>query len=216
MKKLFVWDFHGTLEKGNEHAVLELINVVLEKAGYDRRLTVAENAKLYGVKLWEYFAYLLPHESESVHRKLQNDFLADEKRCIKSINEHMAPNDHAHDVLVAIQKAGHDQIVISNAYEDTVSMFISFAGLSDFFPPGKYFSTNAHVSHNLTKHNLLEQYLYGKHFDIIVAIGDLPKNLEFAKERAAVTYLYAHPGREFKDFPATHKIHDLREVLKEI
>ena len=36
--KLFVWDFHGVLEKGNDLAVLDITNKVLEQAGYSERL----------------------------------------------------------------------------------------------------------------------------------------------------------------------------------
>lgn len=56
--KLFVWDFHGTLEKDNEHAVMEISNKVLENLGYTQRLSKEDNLMLYGKKWADYFEYL--------------------------------------------------------------------------------------------------------------------------------------------------------------
>lgn len=64
--KLFVWDFHGVLEKGNGNVVLEITNRALEMHGHSRRMTEKESKFLSG-RLWcDYFAYLIPelHEHE--------------------------------------------------------------------------------------------------------------------------------------------------------
>jgi hypothetical protein len=34
-KVLFVWDFHGVLEKGNVYAAKEACNLILERVGMD-------------------------------------------------------------------------------------------------------------------------------------------------------------------------------------
>ena len=73
MKKLFVWDFHGTLEKGNELAALEISNLVMAEHGYYERFTTGDAYTLYGKKWYEYFEYLLPDEAHEVHVKLQHD-----------------------------------------------------------------------------------------------------------------------------------------------
>lgn len=67
-----------------------------------------------------------------------------------------------------------------------------------------------------TKHDKLKKYIIDKKFDHFVAIGDAPKDLEFVQEYPSTTYLYAHPGWNFRDYPATYKIRDLREILKEL
>lgn len=38
--KLFIWDFHGVLEKGNDDAVVEITNLALRRHGYSRELTL--------------------------------------------------------------------------------------------------------------------------------------------------------------------------------
>ncbi len=56
--KLFVWDFHGTLEKGNEYAVLEMSNIILEKHGHKERFTELQCRELYGKKWYEFFEFM--------------------------------------------------------------------------------------------------------------------------------------------------------------
>lgn len=36
---LFVWDFHGVLEKDNEKAVVDISNQVLSEAGFKEKFT---------------------------------------------------------------------------------------------------------------------------------------------------------------------------------
>lgn len=53
--KLFVWDFHGVLEQGNEDAVLVISNQILHNFGYTEQFTPAQNRQLYGRKWYEYY-----------------------------------------------------------------------------------------------------------------------------------------------------------------
>lgn len=69
--KLFVWDFHGVLEKDNEKAVIDISNQVLKRAGYKERFTDKDNERLYGVKWYQYFEDLLPGLSNEGHLSLQ-------------------------------------------------------------------------------------------------------------------------------------------------
>jgi len=39
-KILFVWDFHGVLERGNEYAVQDVCNRVLKEFGINRHATI--------------------------------------------------------------------------------------------------------------------------------------------------------------------------------
>ena len=74
--KLFIWDFHGTLEKGNERGVIALSNEALKRRGYTERFSEDHIQKLYGRKWHEYFAFLLPHEIPATHLSLQQDCIA--------------------------------------------------------------------------------------------------------------------------------------------
>ena len=216
MRKLFIWDYHGTLERGNEDVVLEYTNLALERMGYQRRLTREENLKLYGIAWYKYFEYLLPEETHQQHLAIQDMCLKIEHERPETWDRYLKPNDGLHEVVSAIHASIHDQIIISNTEEHVIGRFVNAIGLDPYFPEGKYFATNTHLGARETKHDKLKRYLIGREFDHFVAIGDGPKDLEYVQEYPNTTYLYAHPGWKFRDYPATYRIHDLREVLKEL
>ncbi len=216
MKKLFVWDFHGTLEKGNERSARAYIDMVLEAEGYERRITGEEEHLLYGRKIFDYFAYLCPGESDERYMELQDIFLNMEHTHPHILQSNILPNDGAHEVIKAISESLHEQIIISNVEVSMLAVFIHAVGLESYFPEGTAFATNTHRGAQFTKHDMLKTYIMGKQFDHFVAIGDAPKDLDYVEEYPHTTYMYAHPGNEFRDYTATHMIRDLREVLKEI
>ncbi len=212
--KLFIWDFHGTLEKGNERAVIELSNEALARRGYAERFDDAHVSSLYGIKWHEYFAHILPHEPTAIHLQLQEDAIALGRKQPETISRYIAPNDHVTEVLAAIKET-HDQILISNASPVHIVKFLHLIGLQNFFPEGKYFGTDSHHPDAKTsKQDIAEEYIAGKKFDRIIAIGDSPQDMIPLPD--AVHYLYAHPNKAFKESIATYRIHDLRDVLREL
>ncbi len=214
--KLFVWDFHGTLEKGNENSVLEISNKVLADFGYRERFNKEDNLALYGVKWFKYFEYLLPNENENVHFELQKACMDFEKKHPEIIVKNIKPNDHAIFVLDAISKK-HEQILVSNMANFALERFISAIGINRFFLSDKAFATNSQFKKKTkTKKDLLKEFLRGRDFDSIIIIGDTRADMEMAQVAGGITYLYAHPGRQQVDFPANYKISDLRKVLKEV
>lgn len=220
MKKLFVWDFHGTLEKGNEFAVIEITNNALEKHGFTERLNPADAIMLYGLKWHEYFEYLLPNESHETHVELQNT-------CFKwpdvfgIIDKYLQPNDHALAVLDDIQAAGHDQILISNTSADALPQFVRLARMDNFFNTTNMFAVMAHAKEvKRTKMHVLEEYLAAKPFvyDEVISIGDSRNDAALISATQGKAFLYRHPGLAMEKDLDAHiaPIMDLREVLKEI
>lgn len=216
MKKLFVWDFHGTLEKGNERAVLEYVNMVLVQRGEAKRISYEECKALYGKKLWEFFQSLFPDRSKQECMELQQDFLVAEHQHPEILMSYIRPNDGMMDVLDAISNSTHEQLLLSNTEISMLLPFIQSVGIEKYFPDGRRFATNAHEGQQTTKRNLLDDFVVGRSFDHIVAVGDSPHDLSLAEGLDATTYLYAHPGWDFRDYDATYCIRDLREILREI
>jgi phosphoglycolate phosphatase-like HAD superfamily hydrolase len=211
MGKLFVWDYHGTMETGNDEAVREYTNAILKKNGYARRLTVREAAILTGKQWWEYFSHLLPDESKSAWRNL-------EKECVELVAarpnivaRHIKPNYGVHEVLQKIAGAGYDQIIISNSHPEAMRMFLDTIRIREFFPVGKAFGIAANGT-TRTKKQALDDFMQGKSYSAVVAIGD-----NYFDMIGTVNYLYAHEGREHKacDIPHT-KIRSLSTILREI
>ena len=214
--KLFVWDFHGVLEKGNENAVLAISNGVLKNFGYKERFTEQDNLKLYGVKWYKYFEYLLPKETEEKHFELQQACIEYEMSDPDIVERHILPNDHAHSVLEVISKT-HDQILVSNMSDIGLERFMNAVSVAEFFGKNKAYATNSHKKMlTLTKKELVSNYIRGKNFEKIIAIGDTAKDMEIGELPKTTTYLYAHPGRKYPKVKSHYKINDLREVLREL
>ena len=215
--KLFVWDFHGTLEKDNENAVLEISNKVLEKLGFKERLTKKDNLKLYGKKWYQYFEYLLPNESYKTHFFIQQKGIEYETDHPQIIDKHIKPNDHALDILEKIAKSDHHQILVSNMSDVALIRFMKSIKIVKFFPKNSAFATNSYKKKiTLTKKDILTKYLKGKKFDKVITIGDTEIDIEMGRAVGATTYLYAHPGKKFAKTDADYKIRDLKEILKEL
>ncbi|TSC77418.1 MAG: hypothetical protein G01um101433_613 [Parcubacteria group bacterium Gr01-1014_33] len=212
--KLFIWDFHGTLEKGNEHAVREITNRVLEEKGYNRSIDEKTNHHLYGKKWYEYFVHVLPEESEETHLQLQERCIAFQVEHPDIVPRHIRPNDHAKETLAEIRKK-HDQIIISHTPQKWLDMFIRVTGLMEFFPAGKCFGIDAHQPNfTRSKEEIAEEYLADKEFEKIIVIGDSPHDM-IPLENCA-RYLYAHEDKPFKECDADYRIRDLREILREV
>ena len=215
--KLFVWDFHGTLEQGNERAVLEITNQVLASFGHSKRLSEKDCYRLYGVNWYEYFAHVLPQEPLEYHLQLQEAAFLLSNHHPEILARHTRPNRHAYDVLQSIAAAGHEQVVISNTLPESLDLFLQAVAMKPYFPNGQALAVNSHDPQPArTKLDVLEEFLVGREYQGIVSIGDSPKDVELASVHGGVSYLYTHYGRPFRECNAQHRIRDLREVLKEI
>ncbi len=214
--KLFVWDFHGVLEKDNEKAVIEISNHVLAEAGYKERFTDEDNERWYGLKWYEYFERLLPNLSAEEHLKLQAACFKFAQENLAVLAKHVKPNDHAHEVLEHIARAGHQQIVISNSRQADLIWFLNAVGLRQFFDDAHIIGVNAHQTHQ-TKIDALKAHLKDSEFDQIIVVGDSEDDLKLGRAAQATTYFYKHPHRHHEDNElADHVIKDLRQVLGEI
>lgn len=214
--KLFVWDFHGVLEKDNDRAVLDISNRVLAAAGLAQRFSSEDNAKYYGLKWYEYFERLLPHLTHEEHLELQAACFAFMENNLHVIEQHIKPNDFAVEVLQAIRGAGHDQIVLSNTRPKDLDWFIHAVHLEEYFPVDKVVGVNAHQKHG-NKQDALREYVPGKNFVDLVIVGDSASDMRLQEVAGGTTYLYRHPHLPaLESVAADHSIGDLRKVLAEL
>ncbi|HIG92751.1 TPA: HAD hydrolase-like protein [Candidatus Woesearchaeota archaeon] len=214
---LFIWDFHGTLEKGNEWAVQEVTNLALESYGYRERLQEDHAYQLYGRNWYEYFQYLLPNEPHQRHIQLQETAFRISINRPDIIARYVKPNDHAREVLESIASSNQDQIVISRTLPESLAVFLEVVQMKDYFPEGSALAVNAHARETeRTKQDVLREFLNGRSYHKIVAIGDSPQDIQLTSVGGGVSYLYAHPVRTFPACSADYRIRDLREILREI
>lgn len=212
--KLFVWDFHGVMEKGNEWAAIEISNKVLELNGYKEQFSKDDALRLYGLKWFQYFADLLPNLTNEEHLKLQAACYEYAEKNLHILAKYIVANDHVIEVLKRIE-AKHDEIVISNSRASDLDWFINNIGAKEFFSISKIFGVNAHESLH-TKKEALSHYLKNKEFDGIVIIGDSESDMALKEVAGGITYFYNHPHNKAKSIKADHHITDLRDVLKEL
>ena len=215
--KLFVWDFHGVLEKDNEKAVIDISNKVLSNAGYQERFSDADNERFYGLKWYEYFQRLIPRLSKEECFKLQADCFEYAEEHLEILAKHVKPSDYAIEVLGKIAKSGNQQIVISNTRQSDLIWFMEAVKVRKFFNEEHILGVNAHQLHE-TKSDALRSYLENhKAFEKLIVIGDSEDDLKLGREVGAVTYYYKHPHREHeKTKNADFIIKDLRQVLSEL
>ena len=165
--KLFVWDFHGVLEQDNEKAVIQISNSILKKNGFSERFSEDDVDRLYGLKWYQFFEYLLPKLSLDECKKLQADCLQNQKENWEIIRSIIKPTGHALDVLSQIKKAGHQQIVISNTRPSDIVLFLDAVGIREYFDNDQIFGVNAHQTHN-SKAEALIGYMKNNNFDQVV------------------------------------------------
>jgi phosphoglycolate phosphatase-like HAD superfamily hydrolase len=211
--KLFVWDFHGVLEKDNEKAVIDISNQVLEQAGYSERLTEEDNERFYGLIWYQYFERLLPRLSKDECLALQAACFKFAEDNLHILAKHIKPNDHAVDVLAEIADSGNQQIVISNTRQSDLIWFLDSIGIKKFFDEAHIIGVNAHQTHS-SKGDALKAHLKGMKLDQIIVIGDSEDDLRLGKDVGATTYFYKHPHRNHENaHNADYIIKDLRTVL---
>ncbi len=211
MGKLFVWDLHGTLEKGNEELVLAISNEVLLRFGYARQMNWQEALYLSGKKWHEYFAHLLPDASMEECKVLETACV-EVSRSDDRVEKQMRPNDYAIEVLERIEASGNEQIVISNTSTTGLKRFLAALGFERFFPAGYAFPVHEHTGIPRTKLDALREFAEGRKFSRKVAIGDSAHDL-----MGDINFLYAHPDRDHRECDVPHhKIRDLRAILREL
>jgi len=209
MAILFAWDFHGVLEKDNEHAVVERTNLTLKEFGYDLQLTLKDILPFYGMKWGDYYRHFIPGISDEKVMQMVDWGIKTSK---SSIEKFIKPNDFAAEVLDKINKKGHTNIVVSNTNPESIIFFTDAVKLTNYFE--KIIGLDKHLQpDSKSKSEAILEYEQGK-FDKIIVIGDHEKDIEEGKKAGAITYLYTKKDPNTIQIQADHIITDLREVLK--
>lgn len=212
--KLFAWDLHGTLEHGNDRVVIDISNQVLAARGYSRQFSYADSGSLYGRPWKEYFTWLLGPGDDARDTLLRDACTAIADRQPLGQPGQVTPTPHAHAVLRAIRDAGHDQVLISNARETTLRVFMRALGYADFFPEGRAFAAGAREPGRQPKEEILSALLRDPgEYDGLIVIGDSARDMDLADLAGGTGYLFAHPGTRFPECRPDHRIRDLRHLL---
>ncbi len=215
MPKLFVWDFHGVLEKGNEYVVIEVTNHVLKEYGINEKLDLELCLELYGKKWHEYFQRLSPGSNEETIKNMVKRGIEISKTA-DALYKYIKPMDHSHDVLQTIINKGHENLVISNTEPNALEMYINAVKIGQYVR--HIIGADSHrkkISKENHKIPLLKEFLISKNYDSIISIGDTETDIELGISVKAITYHFRRDGKNYSE-KADYKISDLREVLKQV
>lgn len=214
--KLFVWDFHGVLEQGNELAAWKVTNLVLQDFGYKERLSKKVALQLAGRKWYEYFETALPNEPHEKHLLLQQAGFEFTAHNFEFVATFLKPNPHAKKVIAEISKK-HQQVLISNTDPVSLVLYVKSVDIHEYFTSANCFAAKGHRKNS--KHlneNILKDFIGDKKFEEIIIIGDSPSDMTLREVAGGKTYLYCHPGMTHRECGADYKITDLRQLLAEI
>ena len=227
-KILFVWDFHGVLEKDNEKAVQELCNFVLKKYGINREMTLEETLDWYGLSWFDYFKLLIPDGDPELWQSMVKRTLSLQQIGWDIVKKHIKPQDYSEEVLKIIKDKGHHSIVLSNSRPAHAKRFANVVGLTDYLNEiiGADSDDNSRIHNNPNinkeihdiKTEILNNFLKNKNYKKVVAIGDKESDIRAGKNCGAVTYLFfnSEVKKNAHNTKADYTISDLREVLKEL
>lgn len=217
--KLFVWDLHGTLEKGTEKACLEISNVVLKEQGWKETYSREEINLYYGRQWRNIFKEKIKGEEESYYERLEQRAFQIATENFSIVEKYIQRNDHVIEVLTAIKDKGHKQILLSNVTPENLEKFLDALELKTFFPEGNYFATGNEKGKNpkvTAFQRIIETYT---ELQDCIFIGDRIEDLEPVWITRGYTFLYSHPEKPFLQCSGMlpdEKITNLRKILEKI
>lgn len=221
-KILFVWDFHGVLEKDNVYAVRDLCNLVLNDFGFDRIVSLEEAAEYYGLSWLDFFKLILPQGDYKLWNQMVKRVLTLRERGWIIIKKYIKAREFAEYVLQEIKNNNHSNILLTNSSSEHAKRFTHFINLTSYLDDIKGIDYNWSCKPNQELHNLkghlLLDFIKGKDYRKIIIIGDRESDIMAGKMCGAITYLFVDTKlrKQLIETKADYIISDLRQVLKEI
>lgn len=128
-KKVFIWDFHGTLETGTLFILTEIANTLLKENGSTKQYTPAEFASIPSFSWDTFFQKHFPHLSVNETQAIAQSAY-DEKKFAPLMEKYSRPNIGAEAVLQKIKSGGGVNIVVSHSRQDKLGYYIDQTRLS--------------------------------------------------------------------------------------
>lgn len=212
MPNLYAWDFHGTLEKGNEHNVRTICQAVLENHGYYRKVTLDEVIYLYGRSWGAYFKALVPSLQQDTIDLMVEDAV---KMSAQISHKNIAPMDYALDVLLLLKLRGDDNIVVSNSRIYRLNAFVESVGITPLVRGifGVESGKERDENFDPVKFKAVQIMKAANGYGRVFMIGDSETDVE-AGLLAGATAVFFNPRGKSVETKAHHTISDLRDVLR--
>ncbi|MBN2567480.1 HAD hydrolase-like protein [Candidatus Woesearchaeota archaeon] len=222
------WDFHGVLEKDNEHAVKEVADRVMGEFGLERRITPQEVLDWYGLNWHDYFYNLISGYDSIDHGVIATRMAVYASEIgMAAAAKHIKPNDGARETLKGVRSRGGTNIVVSNTNPANLDRFIDLVGLGDFIDhrigvpsesAGNGFSIVDYKANRIAGHARSRG-------SMLMIVDDRPENMRIGDLVGAEKVLYRGPGRQYlwselqpllKTYGPFHCIGGLSQVIERI
>ncbi len=217
--KLFAWDFHGTLEEGAEVGFFEILKKLAKKYKPVRKIILSEVRKKYGITVADYLRYFFLKANISQIKAMMIEVA--EMQNQNHLKKYVRPAPNAIEILKKIKDAGYENIVVSNSHPKHIEFLIDIVGMKNLI--SKIFAVDRHYSHKkqdptkekvkIFKMIIKQRKLKNKQ---LITIGDKATDVNAGILAGATTYQYLRKRFPIDETGADYKIHDLREILREI
>ena len=227
--KIFIWDFHDTLEVGTLDVITEIANTLLERNGSSKRYSVEKMAALPSFSWETFFASHLPDLSPEQIKNVASSAYDTNKFGHLGL-KYSRPRFGAKELLQEIKSLGHINVVISNSRPDNLTTYIEQVGLGDFIDSyigvddGKIASKSDVIKRKVAAANqILASYMP----DSVYSVGDSESDLQMARAIGAdrffwigsesSTTLHQEKYKDIANDTITfiHNLEPIREVLSQ-
>lgn len=217
-KKIFIWDFHGVLEKNNDLAIKKIYNQTIKAFGFNKKVSLKEITEIRGLSLFNGFSVLVGIKNK--HKLLKMVKMA--RNLSKTISaKYLKPMDYAKYVLSIIKKSGHCNIVVSNSRQDRIEDFLKIVKLKHLVDCIIGINGQSEIN-NLSlakqKAKAIIDYIGKNKFQNKTVIGDSEDDMKAGFMVGAKTYLFIDSNNvsDVKNIKTHYVISDLRNVLMEL
>lgn len=185
-KKLFIWDFHNTLETGTLNIITQIANSLLRENGGNKVYTTKEIENFPSFSWETFFKNELPHFTKDEIKKLVCEAY-NEKRFGYLNKKYSRPQKHSKEILKFIKAKGDINVVVSNSRNDKLSSYIKNIGLQKYID----FHFGIDDGRILSKDDVIRKKIktikiflkrYKKIFSEIIVISDSFSELEIVEK----------------------------------
>lgn len=190
-KKVFVWDFHGTLEVGTLFILTEIANTLLKENGSAKQYTPAELASIPSFSWDTFFQRHLPYLSFQKTQAIARNAY-DESRFAPLMRKYSQPNIGAEAVLQKVKDLGGINIVVSHSRQDKLGCYIKQVGLHHLVDSYYGIDDGSIASREdvLKKKTVVIREILDRHSDYhSYAVGDADMDFNAARS-AGVDFFY--------------------------
>ena len=217
--KVFVWDFHGTLEEGVEIGFFEILKKLAKGNKAGRKITLSAVREKYGITVADYLRYFFPEANTSQIKKMMGEVAKIQNQ--NHLKKYVRPAPGAIEVLSKIKEAGYENVVVSNSHPKHIEFLIDIVGMKNLID--HVFAVDRHYSPKKQdpvkeKVKIFEAIIKRRKLKSrqLIAIGDKATDVNAGILAGATTYHYLPKKFPIDKTNADFKIHNLREILREI